>query len=468
MKRNRFLSLLLSALILLTVVFPVGAFAGDWEEETFGSAEEYCWDEYVLQEENWDTYEEGNSSDEYVPYEETWATPEEDLTEQPSEDLESSEEDLPQEQDGQTEDDVVLEAEDQAEFAGVITITSQPVDQEVKENANATFTVEATGTGLTYLWYYSDNGGKSFTATKVDTPSWSFKVTAARNGRQVKCRIVDADGKRVVSDIAVATIKAAAIEITEQPTDQSAEVNKNVTFTIAATGTNLNYVWWCKDPGGSWRATSITGTSMSFKMTAARDGRQVKCVITDANGNVLESAVATATISAAGIVITEQPTDQSAEVNKNVTFTIAATGTNLNYVWWCKDPGGSWRATSITGTSMSFKMTAARDGRQVKCVITDADGNVLESAVATATISAIVIEGVTYEALTATTCKVVSYSGDAASLIIPGEVQGMTVTEIGEEAFMGNTSLTSIDLPDSITIIRARAFKNCTNLREMT
>ena len=378
MKRNRFLSLLLSALILLTVVFPVGAFAGDWEEETFGSAEEYCWDEYVLQEENWDTYEEGNSSDEYVPYEETWATPEEDLTEQPSEDLESSEEDLPQEQDGQTEDDVVLEAEDQAEFAGVITITSQPVDQEVKENANATFTVEATGTGLTYLWYYSDNGGKSFTATKVDTPSWSFKVTAARNGRQVKCRIVDADGKRVVSDIAVATIKAAAIEITEQPTDQSAEVNKNVTFTIAATGTNLNYVWWCKDPGGSWRATSITGTSMSFKMTAARDGRQVKCVITDA------------------------------------------------------------------------------------------DGNVLESAVATATISAIVIEGVTYEALTATTCKVVSYSGDAASLIIPGEVQGMTVTEIGEEAFMGNTSLTSIDLPDSITIIRARAFKNCTNLREMT
>ncbi len=336
MKRNRFLSLLLSALILLTVVFPVGAFAGDWEEETFGSAEEYCWDEYVLQEENWDTYEEGNSSDEYVPYEETWATPEEDLTEQPSEDLESSEEDLPQDQDGQTEEDVVLEAEDQAEFAAAITINSQPVDQSVKENTNVTFTIAATGTNLNYVWWCKDPGG-SWRATSITGTSMSFKMTAARDGRQVKCVITDANGNRLVSDIAVATIKAAAIEITEQPTDQSAEVNKNVTFTIAATGNNLNYVWWCKDPGGSWRATSITGTSMSFKMTAARDGRQVKCVITDADGNELESAVATATISAAGIVITEQPTDQSAELNKNVTFTIAATGTNLNYVWFCKD-----------------------------------------------------------------------------------------------------------------------------------
>ena len=111
MKRNRFLSLLLSALILLTVVFPVGAFAGDWEEETFGSAEEYCWDEYVLQEENWDTYEEGNSSDEYVPYEETCATPEEDLTEQPSENLDASEEDLPQ--------DRLLQAQDRAHQRGL-------------------------------------------------------------------------------------------------------------------------------------------------------------------------------------------------------------------------------------------------------------------------------------------------------------------------------------------------------------
>ena len=43
----------------------------------------------------------------------------------------------------------------------------------------------------------------------------------------------------------------------------------------------------------------------------------------------------------------------------------------------------------------------------------------------------------------------------------------MTVIEIGEEALMDNGDLTSITLPYSITTIRARAFKNCTNLHKM-
>ena len=79
----------------------------------------------------------------------------------------------------------------------------------------------------------------------------------------------------------------------------------------------------------------------------------------------------------------------------------------------------------------------------------------------------IILNDVTYEPLTDTTCAVISYSGSANSLVIPGTVNGMTVTEIGEEAFMDNKYLVSIDLPDTITVIRARAFKNCSNLSEM-
>ena len=78
-----------------------------------------------------------------------------------------------------------------------------------------------------------------------------------------------------------------------------------------------------------------------------------------------------------------------------------------------------------------------------------------------------IINDVTYAAITSATCKVVSYSGTATSLTIPETVEGMTVVEIGEEAFMDNKYLVSIDLPDTITVIRARAFKNCSNLSEM-
>ena len=85
----------------------------------------------------------------------------------------------------------------------------------------------------------------------------------------------------------------------------------------------------------------------------------------------------------------------------------------------------------------------------------------------------IIVNGVTYERITDPTTqnvslRVKSYAGSVSSLVIPTVVEGLTVTEIGEEAFMGNTTLTSIDLPNSITVIRARAFKNCTNLSSMT
>ena len=79
----------------------------------------------------------------------------------------------------------------------------------------------------------------------------------------------------------------------------------------------------------------------------------------------------------------------------------------------------------------------------------------------------IVVNDVTYQKLTDTTCLVKSYAGSATSLTIPDKIEGMTVTEIGEEAFMDNKKLVSIDLPDTITVIRARAFKNCSNLSDM-
>ena len=57
-----------------------------------------------------------------------------------------------------------------------------------------------------------------------------------------------------------------------------------------------------------------------------------------------------------------------------------------------------------------------------------------------------------------------------ATLTIPecvGDDSWFVVTEVGEEAFMGEEDLVSITLPDTITVIRARAFKNCTNLSKM-
>ena len=194
-------------------------------------------------------------------------------------------------------------------------------------------------------------------------------------------------------------------------------------------------------------------------------------MVTDANGNTATSDAATLTIGSV-VTITEQPKDAMVAAGTQVSFKVVATGDGLTYQWQTKvSATSSWANTGLTGAqtaTLTFAPNAAFDGRQYRCVVTDANGNTATSDAATLTVNtSIILNDVTYEPLTSTTCVLVSYAGSASSLVIPETVEGMTVTEIGEEAFMDNKSLLSIDLPDTITVIRARAFKNCSNLSEM-
>ena len=53
-------------------------------------------------------------------------------------------------------------------------------------------------------------------------------------------------------------------------------------------------------------------------------------------------------------------------------------------------------------------------------------------------------------------------------IVIPSEIDGYTVTTIGDRAFSTNTSITAIFIPDTIISIGARAFYGCTGITEMT
>ena len=59
---------------------------------------------------------------------------------------------------------------------------------------------------------------------------------------------------------------------------------------------------------------------------------------------------------------------------------------------------------------------------------------------------------------------IAKYSGEADDLSIPAQVDGRPVTAIGEYAFLGCTSLTSVTIPDSVSTINLAAFGNCSNL----
>ena len=61
------------------------------------------------------------------------------------------------------------------------------------------------------------------------------------------------------------------------------------------------------------------------------------------------------------------------------------------------------------------------------------------------------------------TAVIVRYKGTAADVTIPSRYKGKPVTMIGTDAFLG-LNITSVTIPDSVTVIRSRAFSDCRNL----
>ena len=250
-------------------------------------------------------------------------------------------------------------------------ITKQPANVTVaKAGDTATFSVTATGTGLKYEWYVKDPGG-SWTKTGATSNKYSVSITAARNGRQVFCKVIDASGAFVKSN----TVTAKYVEklaITKQPTNITvAKAGDTASFSVTATGTGLKYEWYIKDIGGSWTKVGSTSNKYSVALKETRNGRQVFCKVIDSTGTFVKSDIVTATIKGT-VVITKQPTNVTvSKAGNTASFTVTALGSNLKYEWYIKDPGGKWTKTGATSNKYSVSVTAARNGRQVFCKVID-------------------------------------------------------------------------------------------------
>ena len=66
------------------------------------------------------------------------------------------------------------------------------------------------------------------------------------------------------------------------------------------------------------------------------------------------------------------------------------------------------------------------------------------------------------------TVTITGYIGPGGAVTIPGTINGLLVTSIGEIAFAFCTSLTSVTIPYSVTNIGFGAFESCTSLTSVT
>ncbi len=65
------------------------------------------------------------------------------------------------------------------------------------------------------------------------------------------------------------------------------------------------------------------------------------------------------------------------------------------------------------------------------------------------------------------TISITGYTGKETILEVPGEIDQIPVTSIGDEAFRDHSEISEIWLPDSIKIIGEAAFSGCTSLRQI-
>ena len=126
-----------------------------------------------------------------------------------------------------------------------LAITTKPVSAEVKDGSQATFTVSATGDGLTYQWqlcYAGDDTFRNCTFSGADMATLTVDATRARNGYSFRCVITDQHGSSITSDAAKLTIKAdVALGVALNASQTTADSGEIVTFTAVGNGGDGNY-----------------------------------------------------------------------------------------------------------------------------------------------------------------------------------------------------------------------------------
>ena len=182
------------------------------------------------------------------------------------------------------------------------------------------------------------------------------------------------------------------------------------------------------------------------------------------------------------ISITSQPVNAKGNAGDNVSFTVEASGVSA-YQWQYSKTGvGGWKscgeATANEATLELLNITASTKATcYFRCMLTGTDGTAEYTDVVRIEDADIVFEPFVFKIIEGTNnLALIGYTGSASSVEVPDSVDGMTVTEIGvsplgegeKGVFEGNTTLTSIKLPNTITAIREKSFKGCTNLSTMT
>lgn len=231
---------------------------------------------------------------------------------------------------------------------GAPGIVTHPQDIAVNLGAMATFSVTASGPGLSYQWQRNLGMGMMDVAGAND-PSYVIAAATDSDVGSYRCMVSNLHGA-VFTNPATLTVVSPPVLVSPL-TATSVTVNEGQTFTtsVSVQGLFLTYQWR-RDGLNIPDATSPTLTISN--LTESFNG-DYTCRVANAAGNLVTPAVTLLVVTPP--VIVDHPTDTLVNQGDPATLSINASGPLLTYQWWQNGlPVSGATRSSYTIPSMSL------------------------------------------------------------------------------------------------------------------
>jgi hypothetical protein len=276
---------------------------------------------------------------------------------------------------------------------GLITVYSLPILNQQPASTgtcagnSASFSVAASGIGVTYQWQVSTDGGVTFNnIIGALSSTLSFVTSLSQNGYQYRCILTGTCSASSITSTAATLAVGGTLVIASQPANVIICEGSSTTFSVGISGT-VTYQWQeSTNSGSTWNNISNGGiysgaTSANLTLTAVAataNNNLYRCMVSGYCSPV-NSLAASLKVNTAPAV-TVQP---SASIGicslQNASFSVSATGTALSYQWQLSTDGGiSYNNLSNGGvysnvTTATLNITGATismNTYKYRCVIT--------------------------------------------------------------------------------------------------
>ncbi len=174
----------------------------------------------------------------------------------------------------------------------VIAITQNPVDADLCEGSDATFSITASGTSnIQYQWQEDQGAGFSNlvnggTISGAASPNLNLMaITPLMDGFLYHCLVSGDNATDQTSTAAILAVRSA-VRITADPLDQTHNTGETANFSVTATGDNLSFQWQ-KDAIDIPNETNANLTLIDIMIS---DQGDYTCVVTGTCNTAISSA----------------------------------------------------------------------------------------------------------------------------------------------------------------------------------